>query len=555
MTTVSARPAAPAVHAGPAGTLWPVLWLRLRRDRIQLPVWILALAAFALLSATAVPASLGAANQRDDLIRVIVGTPTILIFRGEPRGTGTGAVVFFQVFANLAVAVAFMSTFLAVRHSRAEEESGRSDLLGATPVGRVVPLIATVLHGVAASLAVGVAVGLAVALSGLNPTGSVLMGAALTGTGITFLGVGLVAAQLMRTSRGANGLAAASVGVAYVLRALGDAGGTPAADGFSLTSAWPSWLSPIGWGQHTRAFTENSAGPLALDLVAAAVLVAVALLLQSRRDTGSSVFAERPGRAAAAARLSGSLGLTWRLQWPAILGWALTGLVFGALAGSLGESVVTVMEDNPVFQDVLVGLAGGRGAIIDLFTATLFSLVGVLAAAASIQTMLRARQEEAAGVAEVLLSTRLGRIRWLFDTVLVGLAAIVLVLTAAVVGGAAGLIRSADAADRITSVLQAGLAQLPAAALLLAVTALLVAVLPRWSIGLSWAVLVAAVVFGQFGELLDLPEWLRDLSPFTHTPAVAAAAPDWSGAWWMSALAVVLAAVAFGGIRRRDLAP
>jgi ABC-2 type transport system permease protein len=554
MTTSTARRSVPPA-ATSVPTLWPVLRLRLRRDRVQVPVWLLALGVIALLSGIAVPASFGTVADRQALVQIAVGTPSILMLRGEPRGPAADALLFFSLFANLAAAVAFMSTFLAVRHSRAEEEAGRSELIGATAASRLVPLLATVLFGTVAALGAGAAVALALVVAGLDPTGALVTGAALAGTGAVFLGVGLVAAQLMRTSRGANGLAAAVIGVAYVLRAVGDAGGTPATDGLSLDSAWPSWLSPLGWGQRTRAFTENNPAPLVLAAVCAALLVAVAVLLQSRRDTGSSVFAERAGPPAAGGLLRGSLGLAWRLQRASILGWAITGLLFGLLAGSLGETVVDLMEGNPVFQNVLVGLAGGPGAIIDLFTATLFSLVGVLAAAAAIQVMLRARQEEATGVAEAMLSTSLGRIRWLFDYVSVGLVAIVLVLGGAVVGAAIGLLQTDAAAHRIDSVLRAGAAQLPAALLLLAVAAVLVAGLPRVSIGLSWGLLLVAVVIGQFGDLLDLPGWVQDLSPFSHTPVVAAADVDWSGAWWMPALAVLLVVVAAAGIRRRDLAP
>jgi len=552
--TREGRPAPMSTDAA-APTLWPLLALRLRRDRVQVPAWLLSLGAITLLAGLAVPASFGTLAERESLVQIAVGTPAILMLRGEPRGPAADALLFFSLFANLAAAVAFMSTFLAVRHSRAEEEAGRSELIGATVASRVVPLLATVLFGAVASLAAGAAVAVALIAAGLDTTGALVTGAALAGTGVAFLGVGVLTAQLMRTSRGANGLAAAVVGVAYVLRATGDAGGTPAADGLSLTSAWPSWLSPIGWGQHTRAFTENNLAPLLLQVAFAGLLVTVAVLLQSRRDTGSSVFAERSGRPAAGWLLRGSLGLAWRLQRAAILGWAVTGLLFGLLAGSLGETVADLMEGNPVFKNLLVGLAGGRGAVIDLYTATLFSLVGVIAAAAAIQSMLRARQEEAAGVAEAMLSTSLGRIRWLFDYLFVGVAGIVLVVAAAVLGAAAGLISSDAAADRIGSVLKAGAAQLPAAVLLLAVAAVLVALLPRLSIGLSWGLLLASVVVGQFGDLLDLPQWLRDLSPFSHTPAVAAAEVDWSGAWWMPVLAVLLAAGAAVGIRHRDLAP
>jgi len=89
---------------------------------------------------------------------------------------------------------------------------------------------------------------------------------------------------------------------------------------------------------------------------------------------------------------------------------------------------------------------------------------------------------------------------------------------------------------------------------ILVVAALLFALVPRLSIGLSWGVLLASLFIGQFGELFGLPDWLRTLSPFTHTPAIGAADVDWSGAWWMLGLAMVVCGVAVVAVRRRDLA-
>ena len=534
--------------------LWPMLRLRLRRDRVQLPIWIVTFAALSLLAAVAVAETVGTVVEREALVRIAVGSPTILIFRGVPQGAEVDAVIFFLIFAFLATLVAFMSTFLAVRHSRTEEESGRAELIAATPAGRLLPLIATALHGVGASLAAGAAVTLGFLAAGQGGAGSVTSGAGIAGTGIAFLGVGLLAGQLMRTSRGANGLAAALIGGAYALRAAGDAGGTPSADGLSMTSAWPSWLSPIGWGQQTAAFTSNQPAPLLLDLGLAAVLFAVVVALQSRRDIGSSVIGERAGPERASSALGGSLGLAWRLQRSAIAGWALAGLAFGVLAGTLGETVVELVESNSLIGAALGEVAGGRATIIDQFTAAIFGMIGVIAAAAAIQAMTRARQEEANGSAETLLALPLHRIRWMLDYLLIGAAAAVLVLAAAAGGAAVGLIRSADTADRVENVLASGLAQLPAALLILAIAAVLFAVVPRLAIGLSWGVLLVSVFIGQFGELFGMPDGLRALSPFTHTPALGTVDVDWTGAWWMLALAALLAALSLAAIRRRDLA-
>jgi len=358
----------------------------------------------------------------------------------------------------------------------------------------------------------------------------------------------------MRTSRGANGLAAAVIGAAYALRAAGDAGGTPSADGLSMTSAWPSWLSPIGWGQQTSPFTANAPGPLLLDLTLAVVLVVVVGALQASRDIGSSAVSERTGPEHGPRTLGGSTGLAWRLQRGAILGWALAGLAFGLLAGTLGETVVELVRSNSQMGALLAGVAGGRGSIIDIFTATIFGLVGVIAAAAGTQAMIRMRQEEANGSAEMLLARPLHRIRWMLDYVVVGVVAIVGVLAVATVGAAVGLTRSADTTDRVASVVDSGVAQLPAAVLILAVAALLFALVPRLAIGLSWGVLLVSVFIGQFGDLFGMPDWLRNLSPFAHTPAIGAADVDWTGAWWMLALALLLTALAVAAIRRRDLA-
>ena len=65
--------------------------------------------------------------------------------------------------------------------------------------------------------------------------------------GVAFTGVAAVTSQLMSTTRGAIGLASAGLGIAFMLAALGNMLGTVDSAALRVTSAWPSWLSPIGW--------------------------------------------------------------------------------------------------------------------------------------------------------------------------------------------------------------------------------------------------------------------------------------------------------------------
>jgi len=543
-------------------TLW---WLRVRRDRMRLTVWILSLAALVWLSVPAVAMSFGTLPERETLVRLSIRAPSVLMLRGNPQGAEIDALVFFQLFTFLSVLFALMSIFLAVRHSGAEEESGRADLVGATSAARILPLLATALHGLSANIVMGAVVAFALLAHGFDLTGSVVTGLALAAVGGSFIALGLLSAQLMRTSRGAIGAAAAAVAAAYALRAIGDSTGSINADGLSMTSAWPSWLSPIGWGQQTNAFTATTLFPLLLNLGLGVLVFAVVAVLQSSRDVGEGLVPERAGREGAAHALRGSVALVWRLQWPAVVGWSLAGWVFGLLAGLLGETVLALVRANAAVLAALSSTTENQpaaaagsvcdGAVIDVFLAAMFSIVGVVAAAAATHTMIRMRQDEINRSAELLLATPLSRIRWLLDYLLVGAIAGLSVTGAAVFGAAIGLTRSAATGQRVVNVAAAGAGQVPAVLLLLTIAAALFAFLPRWSMGLSWAVLLVSLFVGQFGGLLGLSEAVRALSPFSHTPGTAGVGTDWSGNGGMLALAVAVAALALLGMRRRDLAP
>ena len=96
----------------------------------------------------------------------------------------------------------------------------------------------------------------------------------MTGVGLVGLGVGAFAGQLASTSRGANGLGSAVLGVFYMLRMAGDLG-----DG-KLT-----WASPIGWAQQTFPYLDNRWWPLGLNLLAFVVLSLAAMALSARASS------------------------------------------------------------------------------------------------------------------------------------------------------------------------------------------------------------------------------------------------------------------------------
>nr|WP_277359319.1 hypothetical protein [Arthrobacter vasquezii] len=112
-----------------SGVLRLVLF-QARRDRVTLPIWIAGIALLGFATSTAVATQFADEASRAAIVQLAASNPAFLFLRGLPAGTGVGAVVFFQGYAFTAVLAGLMSTFLVVRHTRADEELGRAELRG-----------------------------------------------------------------------------------------------------------------------------------------------------------------------------------------------------------------------------------------------------------------------------------------------------------------------------------------------------------------------------------------------------------------------------------------
>ncbi len=194
-----------------------------------------------------------------------------------------------QMLGFMAVLVGLMSVLTVTRHTRAEEETGRAELVRSAVVGRHAHLAAALTVAALADLALALLLALGLTglgTDGVDGPGALLYGACHAAAGLVFAAVAAVTVQLTAHARGATGTALAAIGVAYVLRAAGDSGENGAL----------SWLSPIGWVQRTYVFVDDDGWPLLLCLALAAACAATGFVLSTRRDVGAGLRPERPGR-------------------------------------------------------------------------------------------------------------------------------------------------------------------------------------------------------------------------------------------------------------------
>jgi len=527
--------------------------LAARRDRVQLPIWIAGTAMLLYAGAAAVADEFPSQAARATALHTAGSSPAVLVMRGIPVSASEGGLVNFRNFAFTLLLAGLMSTFMVVRHTRQNEESGRAELVGAGSVGRYASLAAALTLTTMANVVLGAVLTATLLGAGLPAAGSVAFGAACAVTGIAFAGIAAVAAQLFTTARAANAFAASCVGVAFMVRGIGDALGEQAADGIRVTSNWLSWLSPLGWGLQVRPFGDERWWVLALPLVAFAGCVVAAFALVGRRDLGAGLVAARLGPAVAARSLLSPTGLAWRLQRGSVLGWVIGSAVFGVGIGALGDMVNQGLGDNKGVADLMAQLAGtGAPDIGDVYYAGMMNIFGVLAAGFAVQALLRLRSEETGGQAEAVLATATGRVPWVASHLACAVGGAAAVLLAA--GAGAGIADAAVGGDAgVGTLIGAGLVQLPAALAVAGFAVLAFGWLPRLAVALAWAGFGVSVVCGVLGEIFGLPQSIRDLSPFSHVPAIPAADPTAGPILALVAAAAALTVAGMALFRRRDL--
>ena len=515
-----------------------ILRFILRRDRIRFALWVVGITALVLSSASSVQGIYKTKEQLAEAAAVIDRNPAVIAMNGPPHALDTlGGRVAFEVGAFGFAIVGLMSMFFVGRHTRAEEESERSELIRAAVVGRHAPTTAALLFTVATHLLLAAIVAFGLISLGLPTAGSLAFGAAMASVGLVFAGVSAVVVQITEHTRAAYGITGAVLGLAYVVRAAGDVG-----DGTL------SWLSPLGWAQAVRAFANERWWVLLISLVTTAVLIYVAFALSSRRDFGAGLVRPRPGSPTASSSLVRPLGLALRLQRASLIGWTVGVFATGLSYGSVGRDIEDFVGDN---KDIAEVLAQAGGNLTDSFFATTLLVLALIGTGFAIQSTLRLRAEESAGRAEPLLATAITRVRWAGSHLTVAAVGTIVLLAAAGLGAGLAYGVMIDDLSQVPRLMGAALVHVPGVWALIGFTVVLFGFVPR-ATAVAWAALGVCVVVGFLGELLGLPDWVVGVSPFDHVPQAPAVAVTFGPLLILSAVAAALAITGLTAFRRRD---
>lgn len=548
MSTAVATAEPVTAGGSPFTGTWHVARHILRRDRVRMLVWIGSVVLFVVyfmwaLSTVFDEKSMAARGE-------IMRTPSGIVMGGPGYGldhyTAPVAVANEGILWSV-LALAVLSIVHVVRHTRAEEESGRSELVRASAVGALaVPAAAL---GTLAALLTAIAVLSALAMAAVGEDVPVadavamMLGSALSA--FVFGAAALVLCQVTAHARAATGMSLAVFGAAFVIRAAGDIAET---GGSAL-----SWFSPIAWAQQMRPFVDLRWWPAALSIATAVALLGVAAALARRRDFDAGLIAERRGREHARPGLRGPFAVALRQQrgpifWTA-LGLGLMWFGSGTMMSTMNDLVSELVETNP-----LIGQLFGTdpAAFTESFLDVMAMFAALCAAAYGVSAAQHPRGEEVSGRLEIVAATPVTRARWLgaqLSAAVIGALVVLIVSILALWAGAAAVGVTEPGFGAYARVAVAY------AAAILAVVAL-AAALYGWAprlMGLAWLPIGAIFVLQMFGRMLDLPDWVLRLSPFHWAASTFSDGLEPAAAVALFVAAVVLAAFGLAGFRRRDV--
>jgi len=542
----------------------------LRRERIGTTVWLVALAVAFPLLVIMFDTGLDAVSRQN--MADMINSPAMIAMMGVPWGLEDftlGAFNTTMMTLYAAITVGLMNILLVVRHTRADEEKGRCEVVRSLPVGRLSHLGSTMVLAVAVNVALSllIALGLyAVGDAGMDFAGSLMWGVTLGASGLVFAGLAALFSQLCSNAGGAMGYSFGFMGLFFVMRTAGDV---------NADLVFLSYSNPLGLAGRTAAYVENNWLPVIIMLLMATALVLAAFFFNARRDIEQGVIPARKGRAKASKLLCSPFGLVFRLLRPVfILGVSFTfllGLSYGVMFDGMDDFLAgnelyfnLVLSSIDIDHDAIMALPEAeRGAelarlveeagfsINEMFAAMVGTIMALMALVLPLLFIVKMKSEEIAIRTELVLATQVSRSKYMMAYITVAVVATILVQLAT----AFGLYATAAAFSvemSLTNLLTAQLVYLPAMWVMVGVAVLVVGAVPKLT-SIIWGYFGFAFFVVILGRMPGVPAWFPNITPFGYIPELPVDDLNFVTLGVLVVAAVVLCTVGVFAYNKRDI--
>ena len=550
-SSTAAGATVPAVRTGAGSALagWSTcLRILLRRFRVQVVAWLVPLWLLVGVTAPSYESVYPSLATRTVLVEQMRKSPgTRLLYGYVPLPGRLGQLLQWETGTFLLVCTALMAILLTCRVLRADEDEGLVEVLRATGAGRSVPFLVPValIWVVVVALSAGVG-GLLTWQTGsieeLTVSGAWALAGTICVTGWAFSAIAAVACQLGRQVGQARGLSMLVLALAFAMRVSAD----QISD--DTDSDWLRWLTPLGWRDLVRPYTDDRFAVLPVCCTVAITVALSAMVLAARREYLDGYLPDRSS-SRRRWRVRGHMDLLGRLSWRSLIGWALASTALALLYGSVSGSIKDLLAPGSPTASWVGKMA--VGSPVEQFMSLMTVVTTLLVAVAAVRRVNRLAGLERAGLVEVELAAGVGRGRVLLSQVLYALIeSIVLLLVSATVLAATTVTQLTDD-HAVGRSFVFTVSQLPGMVAVIGIAAALVGLAPRLA-GLSWAVVTWSAFAQFFGGLVELKDWAKDLSVLGHHLDVVGT-PDWKPLAVQALVGLIGIMIGLVAYTRRDL--
>jgi len=518
----------------------------IRRERISSSIWLFGLLIFTISVAAALPGMFPSLEERI-IMRETMQSPAMVAILGPVFGSElnyTSGVMFAnQMLLLTLLAVAIMNIFFVVKHTRSDEEQGRLEVIRSLPVGRLSTLSATLLVALIINFLLSLFIGFGLALVGFEEAsfgGAMLYGFVMGVTGFFFACAAAVFSQFSSNSRGASIFSIIFLFLLFGLRAIGD-----------VAENFLAFISPLGLVLQTQVFVYNYIWPLVIVFIIAIILLIVACCLNLVRDLGQGLIAAKPGKANASKMLLSPMGLSLRLLKVVIIAWLIGMFYFGLMYGAVMDFMADFIENNEFFQQLLPPTSEYEPVV--MFLSMLMLIMSIMGTVPVLMAILKLRTEEKSGRLEQLLAKPVGRTKLLSSYLIIAFITSFLVLFLSAFGlwGASAIMMD-EVPFSLGLSLQIIFVFLPAIWLMLGLAVFLIGFLPKL-VNLVYLYLGFSLFVVYLGGVLNLPDWMRMLSPFGYIPQLPVDDVRIHVLIIISIIALILGLSGWFGYKRRDM--
>jgi len=517
------------------------------------------------------------ATARSEMLGVLAN-PAMVAMAGpayaEVHGT-FGAFYTNLMYIFTAITVAIMNIFLIVRHTRADEEKGRYEVLRSLPMGRLASINAAMITAVIVNTALAVFMGIFMYLGGLTGytdmcfAGSMLWGVGLAATGLVFAALTALFCQLSAITRNVTAYSFVALILLYLLRVPGD---------MISSLEWSALISPLGLVMRTQVYGYNNWWPIWIMLLSAVVVSAGAYKLNATRDIDQGLIPSRPGKAYGGRLLSSAPGLSFRLQRFLIIMLVVGMFLLGASYGLMLGEIESFVASNEMYQTMILSPAGIDISVLygipvedaialmnemlsamgftvaEMFAGFIGGMMALMGLAALIVIVLKAKSEEKDIRTELVLAASVKRTTYLLGFVVLAFVSAVLLQAAMGLGlysmALSALVNPGDMSFGF--VMQSSLVYVPALWIFIGITTLLVGLWPKGT-GIVWGYFGYAFFMDLIGSFGLFPEWMTYTTPFGFIPQLPMDDINFITMGIMTAVAVGLTALGVFFYNRRDI--